>query len=314
MLYLSLFFLSIFLTFVYFLRSKLQKRYARGLIIGKFYPPHKGHSFLIETALKHCKELVIILCQRPEEKPNGDIRALYLKEIFKNSEFLKEIIIIEDKYDANDSDLWAKLCIEWLKPIFGKYKPLIQVVFTSEKYGDPFAKYLSRYLGKNVKHFEVDISRKKVPISGFKIRENPYKYLNFLHPIVRNYYIKRVVFVGFEKGFARDLAFMRKELWVDAIENIALLNKSLCETGVKARNFVFCEEDCLIRAIKQKESRLVNLYREYRNKVDCVVYMVKKEKGGFYERINAFGNEFNNKIFEIKDKKEINDILSEFLR
>ena len=314
MLYLFLFFLTIFLTFVYFLRSKLQKKYSRGLIIGKFYPPHKGHSFLIETALKHCQSLLIILCQKPEEKPCGEIRAHYLKELFGKSEFLKEIMIIDDIYDENDSDLWAKLCIDWVKPLFGKEKPLINVVFTSEKYGDPFAKYLSLYLGKKVKHFEVDSSRKKVPISGRKIRENPYKYMNFLHENVRNYYVKRVVFVGFDKGFARDLAFLRKELWVDAIESTVILNKSLLETGVKARNFVFCEEDCLIRAIKNKENRLVNLYREYRKKVDCVVYVVKKEKGGFYERINAFSNEYKIKIYEIQDKKEINNILSEFLR
>ena len=33
----------------------------RTLVLGKFYPPHKGHHYLIQQALQH-SEHVIILC------------------------------------------------------------------------------------------------------------------------------------------------------------------------------------------------------------------------------------------------------------
>lgn len=30
----------------------------RGIVIGKFYPPHKGHNYLIDTALKIAMRLM----------------------------------------------------------------------------------------------------------------------------------------------------------------------------------------------------------------------------------------------------------------
>jgi cytidyltransferase-like protein len=53
----------------------------RGLIVGKFYPPHKGHSFLIETALKQCDDLAIIVCVKKEETITGKLRAEWLQEL-----------------------------------------------------------------------------------------------------------------------------------------------------------------------------------------------------------------------------------------
>ena len=33
----------------------------RGLVIGKFYPPHRGHKFLIETALNAVDHLDVLI-------------------------------------------------------------------------------------------------------------------------------------------------------------------------------------------------------------------------------------------------------------
>ncbi|MSX77247.1 MAG: adenylyltransferase/cytidyltransferase family protein, partial [Actinobacteria bacterium] len=33
--------------------------HATGLIIGRFDPPHLGHSYMIEWALQHCEQLVV---------------------------------------------------------------------------------------------------------------------------------------------------------------------------------------------------------------------------------------------------------------
>ncbi len=41
----------------------------RGLVIGKFYPPHRGHKFLIETARSQVDSLVVLICDPGNEQP-----------------------------------------------------------------------------------------------------------------------------------------------------------------------------------------------------------------------------------------------------
>ena len=40
----------------------------RGLVIGKFYPPHRGHKYLIDVATAQADQLDVIVCARPEQR------------------------------------------------------------------------------------------------------------------------------------------------------------------------------------------------------------------------------------------------------
>ena len=44
----------------------MNRRFECGLVVGKFCPLHRGHQLLIDTALSHCRELVVISYTRPE--------------------------------------------------------------------------------------------------------------------------------------------------------------------------------------------------------------------------------------------------------
>ena len=63
-----------------------------GLFLGKFAPLHKGHQYVIETALKEVEDLVVVIYGSPEvtDTPlnvRADwIRKLYPKVIKKLSE------------------------------------------------------------------------------------------------------------------------------------------------------------------------------------------------------------------------------------
>ena len=37
-------------------------KFSHGVVIGKFYPPHKGHEYLIETALQESDCVTVIVC------------------------------------------------------------------------------------------------------------------------------------------------------------------------------------------------------------------------------------------------------------
>jgi HTH-type transcriptional regulator, transcriptional repressor of NAD biosynthesis genes len=173
----------------------------RGLIVGKFYPPHRGHKFLIDSGLAQCDELHVIVCQKPHESPSGDQRAAWLREIHPRA----NVLLIDDRYDENDSRVWASNCRRWLG-----FAP--ELVFTSEHYGEPFAQALG------CRHVQVDFARANVPISGTRVRTAPLSCWEYLEPPVRAFYARRVVITGAESTgkttLAQTLAMRFKTEWV----------------------------------------------------------------------------------------------------
>ena len=173
----------------------------RGLIVGKFYPPHRGHKFLIDTARAQVDDLSVIVCQRPGEVPPGELRAAWLREIHPDV----RVILIDDTLDADDSRAWAENSVRVLG-----FAP--DVVFTSEDYGDPFAHFLG------CRHVQVDRARAAVPVSGTRVRADPLGCWQYLEPPVRGFYARRVCLVGAESTgkttLATALAAHYRTVWV----------------------------------------------------------------------------------------------------
>jgi NadR type nicotinamide-nucleotide adenylyltransferase len=113
--------------------------------------------------------------------------------------------VIDDRYDENDSRVWAENTIRWL----GKAP---DVVFTSELYGDAYAKFMG------CQHVLVDQGRTTFPCSGTLVRSDPYKQWNNLSPPMRAWYAKRVVVLGAESTgtttLAQALAERLQTVWV----------------------------------------------------------------------------------------------------
>ncbi len=173
----------------------------RGLLVGKFYPPHRGHHFLINTARAQVDELHVIVCGKPEQQPSGALRAAWLREIHPDV----QVMLIDDTLDPDDSQLWAEHSIRWLG-----FAP--DLVFSSEDYGDRFARYLG------CQHIQVDKARQAVPMSGTQVRADPWACWEFIEPPVRGYYARRVCLVGAESTgkttLAQALAAHYHTLWV----------------------------------------------------------------------------------------------------
>lgn len=153
----------------------------RGIIAGKFLPPHLGHSFLISRAAQQCDQLTVLICDRPEYGIDATLRQSWLREMHPAVDFL----IIKDNMDDNDSATWAASTTHLLG-----YVP--DVVFSSEDYGVRWAYHLG------CRHVSVDKMRIHVPISATKVRANTWVEWQYLHPIVRTYFTKRICIVGAE--------------------------------------------------------------------------------------------------------------------
>ncbi|MES2709674.1 MAG: AAA family ATPase [Verrucomicrobiota bacterium] len=172
-----------------------------GVVIGKFLPPHRGHHFLIDTALSQCGRVEVIICEKPNDPIPGNLRAAWLRENHPAA----KVRVIDDRYDENDSRIWAENTIRWL----GRAP---DVVFTSESYGDTYAGHMG------CRHVLVDQPRNTVPCSGTAVRADAFSQWDFLSPPVRAWYAPRIVIVGAESTgtttLARDLAAHFQTVWV----------------------------------------------------------------------------------------------------
>lgn len=88
---------------------------------GKFYPPHRGHKLLIDAATAHSEQVIVIVCAKPTDTIPGELRGRWLQEIHPDA----RVMVIDDRYDENDSRVWAENTIRWL----GRAP---EAVFTSE--------------------------------------------------------------------------------------------------------------------------------------------------------------------------------------
>lgn len=177
------------------------EKFGLGVVIGKFLPPHRGHRFLIESAVARCERMVVIVCGKPCDPIPGEIRTAWLRELVPQA----EVMLIDDRYDENDSSVWAKNTIGWL----GRAP---DAVFTSEHYGDAYAAHMGCV------HVMVDHARLNVPCSGTAVRQDPMAMWDFMDPPVRAWFAKRVVIVGAESTgtttLARDLATALGTCWI----------------------------------------------------------------------------------------------------
>lgn len=151
-----------------------------GLVIGKFYPPHRGHKFLIDTARAQVDRLIVIVCHREGQTIPGELRKAWMEAIHPDC----EIHLVPDEL-ADESAPWAEFTLMHL----GNGP---DIVFTSESYGADYAGLIG------AAHVMVDADRVLVPISGTMIRAAPLDHLDFLEPVVRAYYVRRVVLIGAE--------------------------------------------------------------------------------------------------------------------
>lgn len=153
----------------------------RGFIVGKFYPFHAGHSFLIEEAIRQSDEVTVAVCERSDQGISGETRARWIKTIHPSV----TVLVVADIMRDDDSEAWAEYTLRFLG-----YRP--DKVFTSETYGEAYARFLG------AEHVLVDLKRERIPVSATAIRGNLYGNWRYLHRLVRSYFVRRVVVVGAE--------------------------------------------------------------------------------------------------------------------
>ena len=148
-----------------------------GLVVGRFDPPHLGHTYLIDTAADRCARVVVYVNSGPRDAVPGGLRAAWLAELHPGVDVVE--IVHDLRTDFDDEELWQR----WID-LFRVNWPLPtgpDVVISS----DPYVAELARRLG--AEPMVVDADRVTVPISATMVRNDPAAHLDRLAPPVRTW-------------------------------------------------------------------------------------------------------------------------------
>lgn len=132
-----------------------------GFTIGKFAPFHKGHQFLIETALKEMDKVIVVVYDTDVIDVPTEKRANWIKQLYPNVE-IKYAYNPPSQYglDKESVDIQMKYLTNIMKDEMPTH------FYSSEKYGKSVAEYMK------IVDRRVDSKRKEVPITATQVRQD----------------------------------------------------------------------------------------------------------------------------------------------
>lgn len=144
-----------------------------GFTIGKFAPLHKGHQFLIETALREMDEFYVVIYDTNVINIDVKKRAGWIKKLYPKVKII--YAYNSPKQYGLDSES-VNIQMEYLSKII-KDIPVTHF-YSSELYGEKVAEYL------HIENRLVDFNRTQYPINATKIRENYNQAIKYLEEFV----------------------------------------------------------------------------------------------------------------------------------
>lgn len=160
--------------------------YELGLTLGKFAPFHRGHRYLIETALAECRRVLVVVypATRHTDIPL-EVRAGWIRELCPGAEALEAAGGPEDSgYAPEIKRLHEDFLVRFLA---GRR---VDAFYSSEPYGA----HVSAALGCADRR--VDQDRAAWPVSGTALRADPGLWARYLDLPVRSDLVRRIVLLG----------------------------------------------------------------------------------------------------------------------
>ena len=166
-----------------------------GLVIGKFYPPHRGHHLLIRTAAAVSRRVTVVVMAATAESISLQERVDWLCAVHANDTNVHIVGIMDDvPIDYHDASIWDAHVALMRQALQQIAAPTVTAVFTSEPYGQELA---HRF---NARAVTLDVDRRLAAISATAVRENLEERWETLEPPTRAGLALRVVIVGAESS------------------------------------------------------------------------------------------------------------------
>lgn len=165
-----------------------------GLVLGKFYPFHSGHSHLIREAERHSDRVTVQVLGASVESIPLEVRADWIRESHPG------VRVVSAMDDAPVDFASASAWDEHMSVITSLLDAPVDTVFSSDAYGGELARRLDAHW------MQVDEGRQLNPISGTAIRADVAGNWHELSPAVRAWLTARVVILGAESTGSTTLA------------------------------------------------------------------------------------------------------------
>ena len=178
-----------------------------GMLLGKFYPPHRGHVYLCEFALAHVERLHIVVGSLQRETMPGALRHHLMQQLVPGASV--HHLTDENPQDPSEHPAFWDI---WRESLLRTLPEPVDFVFASEPYGERLAAELG------ARFIPVDPARAILPIRATTIREDPLAAWADLPRAVRPHFVKRVCLMGPESTgkttLAASLARDLETVWV----------------------------------------------------------------------------------------------------
>lgn len=222
----------------------------RGLVIGKFMPLHIGHMALVEYALTKCDELLLVVCATEKNDSISGLKRLqWITQTYAANprikiDYLDDILPGGHTSSRGASNVWGEFCLQRFPPI--------DVIISSEKYGQYMAEYM------DCDYDNCDMDREGILVSATMIRENPYRYWDFLADAAKPDFVTKVCVYGSEScgktTISRQLAEHYNTAWVPETAR-DLLGDRHCE--YEDFEFIAARQMGAVRAAEKKVPKLM---------------------------------------------------------
>ena len=116
--------------------------FAHGLVIGKFYPPHSGHHFLIRSAADSCTRVTVVVMAASHESIPLAERVSWIREHWSGEPHVSVVGIRDDlQVDYDSEAVWnGHVALMRQAVAAAPPAPAVDAVFTSETYGAELAR------------------------------------------------------------------------------------------------------------------------------------------------------------------------------
>ena len=236
-----------------------------GMVLGKFLPPHAGHLHLVQAAAAQVDRLYVLVGTLAREPIPGALRHAWMRALCPSNAVVVHVTDENPQEPHEHPDFWEM----WTGTVRRACPEPLDVVFSSEDYGDE----LARRLG--ARHMCVDRGRATVPVSGTAIRRRPAGCWDHIPPLIRPWFVKRVVLTGAESTgkttMAARLAAHYGTTWIPefARGHIALRGNSFgvedmvpiaegqaaleAEATLRARRVLICDTDAAVTGVYSEQ-------------------------------------------------------------
>lgn len=187
-----------------------------GIVVGKFYPLHTGHINLIQTASTMCEKVIVVVshhaekCKELFEESNmkTDLTAkdklTIVQKSFQNQrELIVPILVDESKIPQypNGWQAWSDLVKETISTHVRLNALIPEFDFNDVSFfineNDDVAGY-KHYFGADT--VVLDSKRSEFDISATKVRNDPFKYWDFIPRASRYFLTPKIAIVGGESS------------------------------------------------------------------------------------------------------------------